>query len=200
MVKAGWMGGVAALALMLASCGSDTGDTAANGEAPALTDADRSGDPLAAVMADEASLTKMDAAFEDTGLIGVLEGEASYTVFAPGDGAFAALEGDAAEVFDDPLRRALVAAILRDHMVPGALTPDAIRDAIESSGGPVSLASFGLGDMTLSLDGDTLVATAANGVSAQLGDGAVVASNGVVIPIDAVLIDPRALAGDSGGE
>ena len=187
-----WMksGGLAAaLALTLAACGADADVT----ETPETQD--RSGDAMAEVIGDAGSLSTVNAALESTGLDGVLEGDAAYTLFAPTDTAFDALGDDGKALIADKERGAIVAAILREHMVPGALTPDAIKEAIKANGGEVVMSSFGAGDLTFAMDGDAVKVTNADGQSARLTGGASVAKNGVAIPIDAVLADPAALQG-----
>lgn len=173
------------LCLALSACGSES-ESAAGTE-------DRSGDPLSEVIGGDASLAIAMSAFEQTGLVGVIEGDADYTVFAPTDTAFQALGDAASALLGDESRGAILAAILREHMVPGALTPDAIRDAIDRNGGEVSMVSFGAGTLVFSVVGDDLVVTNDSGQQAKLGGEAVIASNGVVIPIDSVLVDPAAL-------
>lgn len=182
-----YSGAVVALALALAACGSEA---PVEDSAPS---ADRSGDTLAAVLADESGFGIASDAFARTGLDGVLEGEASYTVFAPSDEAFRAFGLKDSKELEDNGRRAVIAAILRRHMVPGAMTLDSIRQAIADKGGPVTMANFGGGDITLSLDGDALIVSDAEGQDARINGDARVGSNGVLIPIDAVLVDPETL-------
>jgi uncharacterized surface protein with fasciclin (FAS1) repeats len=173
------------LSLALAACGSET-------EIAAGPD-DRSDDPLSEVISDNASLAMAMSGFELTGLIGVLEGDADYSVFAPTDAAFQELGAETSTLLEEEAHRAILAAILREHMVPGALTPDEIRDAVDSNGGEVYMTSFGAGTLVFSIVGEDLVVTNETGQQARLGDDAVIANNGVVIPIDSVLVDPAAL-------
>lgn len=180
---------IAGIALSLSACGSDSDIETAPGVS------DRSGDALAEVVTDEGGVSVIGDALEKTGLTGVIEGEANYTILAPTDAAFELLGEEATAMLADEERGAIVAAILREHMVPGALTPDAIRTAISDNGGEVTMTTFGSGDLTWTVDGEDIVVTNAGGQTARLGGDAIVAKNGVLIPIDAVLVDPRALAG-----
>lgn len=176
----------AALALSLASCGNDAGEATAAGAEPG-------DETLAEVLADAGTLSTAAGAFEETGLVGVLEGEASYTVLAPSDAAFEALGADARDALQGEEQGALMAAILREHMLPGALTPEAIREALNANDGTVEVASFGAGTLSFRSDGNDIVVSNEAGQSARLTGEAVAGSNGVVIPIDAVLVDPAAL-------
>lgn len=169
-----------ALILTLGACGSD----------PSESD-------ISQVVADDDRLSRFTEGLEATGLNGVLEGAdergGSYTLFAPSNEAFAALGADGEALFADPERAAILAAVLRDHMVPGALDPDAIRASIEERGGSVSMVNFGNGELSIDADGDDLVVKNADGQSARVSGDAVVSKNGVIIPIDTVLVDAKAL-------
>lgn len=184
-------GGIAAaLALSLAACGAETTTDAAGN----VTE-DRSGDDMAQVFGDIDGLSMTANALESTGLDGVLEGAASYTVFAPTDDAIGALGADADAALNDESRSAIVAAVLREHMVPGAVTLDAIRKAITDNGGRVTLSTFGNGDLTLTQSGDVITIANGEGQTATLSGDSTVTGNGVVIPIDGVLANPQAFAG-----
>jgi uncharacterized surface protein with fasciclin (FAS1) repeats len=85
------------------------------------------------------------AAVEAAGLTETLKGEGPFTVFAPTDDAFAAIDPDAlnALLADPPA----LAAILTYHVVPGSF---AAADVLASS----SLSTANGADAPISLDGD----------------------------------------------
>ncbi len=85
------------------------------------------------------------AAVDAAGLTATLQGDGPFTVFAPTDDAFAAIDPDAlnALLADPPA----LAAILAYHVVPGALTA---ADVLAST----SLSTVNGADATISLDGD----------------------------------------------
>ncbi len=176
----------AALALTLTACGSEI-----EAENPGVED--RTGDTMADVLSDIGSVSTVASAFESTGLNGVLEGEANYTVLAPTDDAFGSLGATGETLLADEGYGAIVAAALREHMVPGALTPDAISQAITDNGGPVTMTSFGNSELTFAMDGDIITVTNGAGASANLTGETVVASNGAVLTIDTVLLDVSSL-------
>ena len=120
----------------------------------------------------------------------MFDGPGSYTILAPADGAFGPLESDTPALEDDA-RRAELVAVLRGHILPGHLTPDAIRKAIADQNGPVKMATLDDGEVTFSAQGETITVTGANGARATIGGDALVASNGVVLPIDSLLKKPE---------
>ena len=85
------------------------------------------------------------AAVDAAGLTAILKGDGPFTVFAPTDDAFAALDPDALNaLLADPTA---LGAILTYHVVPGALDAASV---LASS----SLSTVNGADATISLDGD----------------------------------------------
>lgn len=172
---------IAALSLVTLSACSE--EPAASDD---LTTQERTSQTVAAIVGERSDLSILSDELSDSGLSAIFDGQASYTVLAPLDTAFEGMEGGT-ELLSDETKGALVAAILREHIVPGALSPDAIREAIADNGGPVTVRSFGEGDLNFALEGEKIVVTGPNGTKATMAGGALVGSNGVVIPIDGVL-------------
>jgi uncharacterized surface protein with fasciclin (FAS1) repeats len=165
----------------LAGCGDKAPESKAGAPDPAA-----SGQTLAAAIAGESKLSTVASALDDAGLSGVFDGPGSYTLLAPDDDAFAKL-GDQGKALRTPEKRPLLVALLRDHLLPGQVTPDAIRKAIAAKGGPVTMATLGDGKVTFSLDADTIVATGDDGSKARVDGGEVTATNGVAIPLDGTI-------------
>jgi len=171
------------LALSLAgmsACSSGDGE-------PGTTDESQVDQTLADIVGDTADLSAVTTALDDTGLEGVLDGPASYTFFAPTDKAFEALGKDGERLTGDG-QEALLAAVLRDHLVPGALTPDAIREAIKQAGGKVTMRTLGTGALSFTEEGDSLVVSGPDGTKAHIAGTSRVANNGVLIPLDGLLV------------
>ncbi len=172
-----------ALALLFAlpACGQDA-------STPGETAATKPGDKaLSAVIADNGELKTFSGALASTGISAVFDGKASYTVFAPTDGAFAAL-GEKGKALGTPEQKPALAAVLRDHIVPGTLTPEDIGKAIDAGGGkPVKMRTVGEGTLSFARDGETITVTAADGSTAKIEGAAIAASNGVALPISGVL-------------
>nr|WP_286943784.1 fasciclin domain-containing protein [Allomuricauda sp.] len=143
------------------------------------------------------SLTSLVAALqkadenENSDLIGTLSGNGPFTVFAPTNDAFSALlsELDGFETLDDfdtEEERALLADILKYHVVAGAAVLSTnLTDAqnIETVLGET---------VTVSLDGAVYLNDATNG-NAEVIIPDVMASNGVVHVIDKVLLPQSVL-------
>ena len=145
---------------------------------------------LAAALAEKDELAKLRDALTQSELAGILDGPASYTVLAPTDTAFAALGEEGEAIFTEE-QRPLLIALLRDHLVPGHLTPETISKAIADKGGPVTMTTLGEGALTFSQDGDAISVTMPGGAKATVSGTAIAANNGVVIPLDKVLLPAK---------
>ncbi len=171
-----------ALAIVLPSC-SDTGTTA---EQAAAEPSDES---LAALVSQSEELSVVSATLKDAGLSQVFDGVAAYTLLAPRDAAFDSL-GEAGETLRSPEQRPAMVAVLRDHIVPGYLTPEDITRAVgAATDGKVAMRTMGGHTLTFSKSGDAITATGEDGKSVRLTGDALLARNGVAIPVDGLAID-----------
>lgn len=125
------------------------------------------------------------------GLDQTFAGVGSYTVFAPTDAAIAALPEADRKALESPAGRVQLIALLSSHVSPGYIAQSDLDSALARAGGSMNLASVGAAPIKLHKDGATV----------RLGDGAdaarivgtpIVASNGVIYPIDRVLPTPQA--------
>ena len=175
---------LAPMTLILAAC-SGQGSETADGD---LATQENMARTVATMMAGDDNLSMASEALSQTGLSTMLDGPSSYTVIAPVDTAFETFEGSEA-LLEDETQAPLLAAMLREHIIPGALTPETIRTAIEQKGGVVEMRTLGSGTLTFDEDGENIVMTSASGATARLASAAMVASNGVLFPVDGVLAE-----------
>ena len=174
---------IAALALPLAACGSgtDTADTKAGAKTEVASGT------LTRSLGDAPGMTTVSEALKTTGLAGVFDGTAPYTILAPDDDAFGAL-GEAGKTLKTPENGAAMAALLKSHILPGYLTVADIDAALgKAQGKPVKMTTMAGDEVSFARDGDAIAVTAADGSTAKIDGQEVAASNGVAIPIGAVL-------------
>ncbi|WP_305098195.1 fasciclin domain-containing protein [Croceibacterium aestuarii] len=143
-------------------------------------------DTLAGAISADSSLSTVSEALGETGLAQVFDGAGSYTLLAPNNAAFDAL-GEIGDDLRNPARKAVLAAILRDHILPGYMTPKDIASAIDAKGGSVDVETMGNHTLTFSKSGDTIAVTGEDGAQAEIAGEALTANNGVAIPLNAVL-------------
>lgn len=175
------LGALAAVALVsLSACSKDE---AAETEQASAEPTDET---LATAISDADELSVVASALGDSGLAQVFDGAGSYTIFAPSDAAFEAL-GETGTALREPGQRAAMAAVLRDHIVPGYLTPTDIEAAIEAQGGSVKVETMGDHALTFSRADSGIRVTSEDGSNAMLTGDALKARNGVAIGLDGVL-------------
>ena len=178
--------GVAAVAagLVLAGCSSDSDDAASSASPTAESPSAEAG-TIVEVAAAAPDYSTLVAAVEAAGLVETLNDDGPFTVFAPNNAAFEALPAGVLDALLLPENQDALVKVLTYHVVPGVVTSEAVTD------GEVA-----------TVEGQTVTLSTANGVQvngATVIAPDIVASNGVIHGIDAVLIppdvDPAALVG-----
>ena len=164
---------------LLVSCGSDDSDVATT-EAPTTeaptTEAPAEEQDIVAIASGNEDFSTLVAAVAAAGLVEVLQGEGPFTVFAPTNDAFAALpEGLVDKLLLEENKDVLV-KILTYHVVSGAvLAADVTAGEVPSVEGQ---------NITVTTEGGVMV----NNANVIATD--VIASNGVIHVIDAVILPP----------
>ena len=179
---------VLGLAVALAACGGQGGNdtAAANGAAPATRDLQAR--TIGEALAETPGNSDLVAALNAAGLAETLRGAGPYTLLAPTNAAFAALPAEARASLMEPANRARLVSLLRNHIVPGAVTVRDIRAAIDrGEGGRAEVATLGGSTLTLSRDGDAIVIGDGADGRARLA-GETINSNGVVHQVDSLLM------------
>lgn len=163
--------------MALAGCGEGKTD----GPGVAATPSNRT---LAETLKGDRAFGTLERVLDNAALGDVLAGTGPYTVFAPADAAFGVAAGDLV----DEAMKAQAAALLRAHIVPGALTRSDIEAAIAGDGdGMVEMRTMANNLLTFSKEGETIIVAGDNGARARLTGSETLASNGVVQPVDALL-------------
>ena len=81
-----------------------------------------------------------------------------------------------------------MAEVLKAHILPGYVTVADIDKAIKAKQGqPVKMTTMDGAEITFARNGEDLTVTAADGSTAKVDGAQLAASNGVAIPVDAVL-------------
>lgn len=148
-------------------------------EAPMVTEPEAEAAPgnIVEVALEAGSFETLAAALTAAGLVETLQGEGPFTVFAPTDAAFAALPEGVLDALLLEENRDLLISILTYHVVVGQ----------------VLAADVTTGDVT-SLESSAISIDTADGVvlngTAIVTTADVLASNGVIHVIDAVILPP----------
>ena len=178
-------GAIAGLAL-LPACSSDADTVDEDG-----TTQEEATRTLAASLGDLPDMASLNGAISEAELGSIFDGPGSYTLLAPNDAAFNALGEEGKTLMSEEQRPVLI-GLLREHILPGHLTPENIAQALEDKGGDVTMTTLGGGEVTFSKDGDTISVSNGMGSTAKLATNATAATNGVIIPVDTVLVPAEA--------
>ena len=158
---------VVATALALSAWSSDSSDTSMEESAP-----ETAVGTVVDVAISAGGFDTLVAAVTAADLVETLSSEGRFTVFAPTDAAFAALPEGILDALLLPKNKATLAKILTYHVVPGQILADGVVATVE--GQTIKLSTMG--------------GVSVNGAAVSLAD--VMASNGVIHAIDAVILPP----------
>jgi uncharacterized surface protein with fasciclin (FAS1) repeats len=131
------------------------------------------------------NVTTVVAAVKAAGLVDTLKSEGPFTVFAPNNGAFAALPAGTVETLVKPENKDTLVGILTYHVVPGTYTTAALK-AMATKG--ETLTSVQGGILTPVIVDNKLMIQDAKGNKVAIETPDVISSNGVTHVIKAVLM------------
>jgi uncharacterized surface protein with fasciclin (FAS1) repeats len=184
--RAAFVAAAAALTLTLAACGGSTDETSSEptttvteemvDESGEMTDEPVGAGTVVDVAASTDGFSTLVAAVTAADLVDTLNSEGPFTVFAPTDDAFAALPPGVLDALLLPENKDVLTKILTYHVVPGLVLSSDIAD----------------GDVA-TVEGQTVVLSTADGVTvngATVIQADVLADNGVIHVIDAVILPP----------
>ncbi len=177
------LAGVAAALMILpvaVGCNTQVDDTTATDpavEAPAADAVDMEDETIVDVASANGSFDTLVAAIQAADLGDTLSAEGPYTVFAPTDEAFAALPEGVLDKLLLPENKAVLAQILTYHVVSGEVPSSAVETGM--------VPTVEGADLDVVAEGGSVTVNGANVVSTD-----VMASNGIIHVIDAVLIPP----------
>lgn len=140
------------------------------------------------VAAGNENFTTLVAAVKAADLVGTLNSDGPFTVFAPTNDAFAKLpEGTVAGLLKPESKDALT-GILTYHVVSGKFDAAAVIDAVTKNGGKFMVNTVQGGTIAISLNDGKVMLTDENGGTSTVVMADVAASNGVIHAIDSVVM------------
>ena len=130
---------------------------------------------IAGVLSSNDQFSTLVAAADAADLVGTLDGDGPFTVFAPTNAAFEKLPEGTVEELLQPENRDQLAAVLTYHVVPGVVTSDQLI------GERLSATTVQGGDLHIDATGEAVHVNDARVTQADIS-----ASNGVIHRIDTV--------------
>ena len=140
------------------------------------------------VASGNADFSTLVAAVKAAGLVETLSGDGPFTVFAPTNAAFDKLPAGTVDGLLKPESLDKLKSVLTYHVVAGKFDAAAVMDAINKNNGKYTVTTVQGGNIDLSLKGDKVMLTDANGGTAEVVMADVPASNGVIHAIDTVVM------------
>lgn len=128
------------------------------------------------------------AAVKQANLVDTLSGPGPFTVFAPTDTAFNAVPASARNSLMQDANRAQLQSVLTYHVVPGRLTAADLMSQVRAGNGTATLTTVQGGTLRVRQNGSRLTVTDATGGTANVTQGDVMQSNGVIHVVDRVLM------------
>jgi uncharacterized surface protein with fasciclin (FAS1) repeats len=132
--------------------------------------------------------TTLVAAVKAGGLVDTLQGAGPFTVFAPTNGAFAALPAGTVDTLLKPENKDALDKVLTYHVVPGRLDSRMLDQQITMGGGKAVLKTVQGEPLTVQGSGRNLTVTDEKGGTARITIADVYQSNGVIQVVDKVLL------------
>lgn len=121
-------------------------------------------------------------------LVETLNGEGPFTVFAPTNDGFGKLPEGTVSTLVEPENKEKLTGILTYHVVAGKFMAEDVVNAVKENDGSFTVATIQGEDLTITLDGENVILTDANGNKSTVVIADVEASNGVVHAIDTVVM------------
>ncbi|NNK10776.1 MAG: fasciclin domain-containing protein [Flavobacteriaceae bacterium] len=182
------------IGLMFISCGETKKDKAEDtmemetSEMEAPAEESTMPETIVGVASGNENFSTLVAAVQAADLVGTLSSDGPFTVFAPTNDAFAKLPEGTVESLLQPENKASLTNILTYHVVSGEFAASAVVEAINSNNGSFVVETVQGDKITLSLDGENVRLTDAQGNASTVVMADVPASNGVIHAIDAVVM------------
>jgi len=172
----------AAATLTLGACSSSSKSATTTTTMPSAETTMPAAKTVVDIAASNPDFSTLVTAVKAAGLAGTLSGSGPYTVFAPTNAAFAKLPAATLASLLKPANKDQLAAILTYHVVPGTvMAKDVTPGMVKTVNGA---------NITVTVDNGNVVLTDGQGNKAKVVKTDIVASNGVIHVIDAVLLPP----------
>lgn len=145
-------------------------------------------DPIPTNASKAPNLTTLVTAVTQAGLGETLAGPGPFTVFAPTNDAFGAVDKATLDGLMAPEGKDNLTKVLTYHVVPGTMTAADLAAKIQEGNGTAKLKTVEGEELTLTMDGDKVKIAGMGGSMATVSQADVMQSNGVVHVIDGVLV------------
>jgi uncharacterized surface protein with fasciclin (FAS1) repeats len=116
------------------------------------------------------------------------EEEGPFTILAPSNEAFEALTEVQLSSLHNYREKEFLASVLKSHVISGNLDSAFLVQEIKKNSGKLTLTTLSGAELNFSRKGSEIIVTDQNGTKAKIGKSDIIASNGIVHLLDAVLV------------
>lgn len=127
-------------------------------------------------------------ALKSADLVGALQGDGPFTVFAPNNAAFSKIDSNTLNSLLEPKNKSALAGILTYHVVSGKLEATDVMAALKEGKGSVEVKTLNGGALTVVQKDGKIWLKDANGNYSEIIKTDVMANNGVIHVIDTVVM------------
>ncbi len=178
---------VAAAGLALGACSSSSKAATDTNTSTTAADTTMTTAPAAKTIVEIAAsnpdFSTLVTGVKAAGLADTLSGAGPFTVFAPTNDAFAKLPAGTLDTLLKPENKQQLAAILTYHVVPATVMASDVK--------PGKVTTVNGATFTVATENGDVILTDGQGNKAKVVKTDIVASNGVIHVIDAVLLPPK---------
>ena len=121
-------------------------------------------------------------------LVGALQGDGPFTVFAPTNGAFAKIDPSTLSSLLEPKNQKALANILTYHVISGKITATDVVSALKKGNGTVELKALNNQVLTVVQKDEKIWLKDTNGNYSEIAATDVMGSNGVIHVINTVVM------------
>ncbi len=147
-----------------------------------------SSDDIVSIAINSPVHTTLVAAVKAADLVGTLQSEGPFTVFAPTNGAFNKLPEGTVETLLKPTNKTTLTNILTYHVLSGNFDSTTLVNTIKSNGGKVNLPTVNGGTLTAMIKGDKVMLKDEKGGTSTITAVDLKGSNGIIHVIDTVVL------------
>ena len=146
---------------------------------------------IAGIAMENKDLDTLVIALKAAGLDQMMMEKGEYTVFAPTNQAFSKVKEKNLKALLDPANKQMLTSTLQYHVVPGILTTGAIADSIKAGKGKYNVKTANGNELTFKMNGEQIEINDGTNLKAQILQGNIQASNGLIQKVNKVLMDHK---------
>ena len=146
---------------------------------------------IAGLAMESRDLDTLVIALKAAGLDSMMLEKGEYTVFAPTNHAFSELKKKTLDGLLAPENKQMLTSTLQYHVVPGIVTSEILADSIKAGNGKFSTKTVNGEELTFMMSGDQIEIKDGTNSKAQIVQGNIKASNGIIHKVSKVLMDHK---------